>query len=43
MGAQSAEYGRCTREIEYISNNGLKTALHARDLVEICQTLQMGW
>ena len=43
---QSAEleYGRCTRKFfkKYISNKGLKTALHARDLVEFYHTLQTG-
>lgn len=44
--SQSAEYGRYTREFlkkfirkKFIRNKGLKTALHARDLVEFCHTL----
>ena len=39
---QSAEYGRCTREFfkKITRNKVLKTALHARDLVEFCHTLQ---
>ena len=41
---QSAEYGRCTCEFfkKYVSNKGLKTALHAQDLVKFCHTLQTG-
>ena len=41
---QSAEYGRCMGEFckKYISNKGLKMALHTRDLVEFCHTLRMG-
>jgi len=42
---QSAEYGRCKRKFffkKYISNKGIKTALHAQDLVEFCHILQMG-
>ena len=38
-----AKQGR-TREVfkKFIRNKGLKTALHARDLVEFCHTLQTG-
>ena len=41
---QSAECGRCMHKFfkKYISNKGLKTDLHVRDLVEFCHTLQTG-
>ena len=40
---QSMERARARLFKQYISNKGLKTALHGRDLVKICQTLQTGW
>ena len=42
--AQSAEYSWCTLKFfkEFVRNKGLKTALHAQDLVEFCHTLQTG-